>query len=69
MGDTYATGKPYPPMSEWVPRVFRRADTFYVIPLPVDDDLAEHARLNPGTLRVEDIDGNQLWPAKLESVK
>jgi hypothetical protein len=55
----------FPPRSEWKPRVFRRAGTFYVIDLPVDDDLAEHARLNPGTLRIEDFMGNQLWPPAL----
>lgn len=50
-----------PPRSEWVPRVFRRDGIFYVIDLPADDDLAEHARLNPGTRRIEDIDGTILW--------
>lgn len=63
---TYATGKPLPPQSEWVPRVFVRAhvrgDEFYVIGLPADDDLNRHAELNPGTLRIEDIEGNVLWP-------
>jgi hypothetical protein len=48
-----------------VPRVFRRAEQFYVIDLPPNDDLAEHARLNPGTLRIEDIHGNRLWPPSL----
>jgi hypothetical protein len=52
-----------------VPRVFRRAETFYVIELPEDDDLEGHARCNPGTLRIEDIAGNQLWPAPLAIVK
>ena len=61
-GQTYATGKPFPPRHEWVPRVFRRADSFYIIDLPEDDDVAEHAALNPGTVRVEDVLGNQLWP-------
>jgi hypothetical protein len=56
----------FPPRSEWAPRVFHREDTFYCIDLPLNDDLAEHARLNPGTLRIKDIVGNQLWPAKLE---
>lgn len=58
-----------PPRHLWVPRVFRRADMFYVIDLPVDDDLAEHARLNPGTLRIEDALGNQLWPEKPKAVQ
>jgi hypothetical protein len=59
---TYAEGKPLPPYEEWELRVFFREGRFYAIPLPVDDDLNEHARLNPGTLRIEDIDGNVLWP-------
>lgn len=67
MSETYATGKPLPPRSEWVPRVFRRDDTFYILDLPVDDDLAEHAKRNPGTRRIEDSAGNQLWPPKLHN--
>jgi hypothetical protein len=42
--------------------VFRRAEGFYIIDLPADDDLAEHARPNPGTLRIETVSGEQLWP-------
>jgi len=63
------TQRKLPPRHEWVPRVFRRAGGFYVIDLPVDDDLAEHARLNPGTLRIEDgLTGAQLWPSRLKEV-
>lgn len=58
----YASGKPLPPVTEWVPRIFVRDGTFYVIPLPADDDLNRHAELNPGTLRIEDMAGNVLWP-------
>ncbi|MGI4947400.1 MAG: hypothetical protein ACRYHC_01715 [Janthinobacterium lividum] len=58
----YAAGKPYPPESEWVPRIFVREEGFYVVALASDDDLNEHARLNPGTMRVEDLLGNVLWP-------
>ena len=61
-GATYATGKPYPPQSEWVGRVFVRAEGFYVVGLAADDDLSRHAELNPGTLRIEDLAGNVLWP-------
>jgi hypothetical protein len=68
-GPTYATGKPYPPRSEWVPRVFHRADGFYIAEMAEDDDVAEHVALNPGTIRVEDIKGNQLWPPKPEAVQ
>lgn len=57
----YAAGRPLPPRSEWVPRIFRRDGIFYVIDLPVDDDLAEPARLNPGTRQIEDADGKILW--------
>ena len=63
-GKTYATGKPFPPRDQWVPRLFRREWGFYVIDLPDDDDLGVHAELNPGTMRIEDVFGNQLWPPK-----
>lgn len=46
------------------PTVFFRKDTFYVINTYVDEgfeQLAEHAALNPGTIRIEDIHGNVLW--------
>ncbi|QUT04819.1 hypothetical protein KFK14_17535 [Sphingobium phenoxybenzoativorans] len=59
---TYATGKPLPPRSEWVPRLFFRKEGFYVIDLPSDDDLNAHAEANPGTVRIEDAAGNLLWP-------
>lgn len=52
-----------PPESEWVPRVFRREDVFYILNLPVDEDLQEHVDRNPGIIRIEDIVGKQLWPA------
>lgn len=51
----------FPQRDEWVPRVFRRDGIFYVIELPEDDDLAEHARLNPGTRQIEAVDGTVLW--------
>jgi hypothetical protein len=45
--------------------VFFRQMTFYqvqgVAGVPLATQAAEHAALNPGTLRVEDIDGNVLW--------
>lgn len=44
------------------PRIFFRENIFYVIELPDDDDLNAHAACNPGTLRIEDIFGNVLWP-------
>ncbi len=54
--------KKLPPRWAWVPRIFVRAEGFYAIELPPNDDLATHAELNPGTLRIEDIFGNVLWP-------
>lgn len=51
-----------PPREQWVPRIFIREGVFYVIDLPVDEDLNLHATLNPGTLRIEDMSGNVLWP-------
>lgn len=62
MTTTYTEGRPLPPPSEWVARIFIRAEGFYSVALPADDDLNEHARCNPGTLRIEDLDGNVLWP-------
>jgi hypothetical protein len=49
--------------------IFFREGCFYMVELAEDDDLAEHARLNPGTLRIEDVHGNQLWPPKPEIVQ
>jgi hypothetical protein len=46
------------------PTIFFRADTFYIIDTYEDEgfaELAEHAALNPGTLRIEDTKGNILW--------
>lgn len=42
--------------------IFHRADQFYLITAFEDDDWAEHARLNPGTLKVTDaITDEVLW--------
>ncbi|WP_257556476.1 hypothetical protein [Sphingobium sp. CFD-2] len=51
-----------PPRHTWVPRIFFREDCFYIIDLPPNDDLNAHAECNPGTLRIEDVNGNVLWP-------
>lgn len=43
-------------------RMFEDGMHFYVIEAPATaDEAAKHAELNPGTLRVEDINGNILW--------
>ena len=41
--------------------VFRRADCWYPLELPLDDDLSKHAEMNPGTLSIEDAFGKVLW--------
>lgn len=45
--------------------IFVRAEGFYpvqgVLGIPLGEQAAEHAAINPGTLRVEDVDGNVLW--------
>ena len=41
--------------------IFRRADGWYPLELPVGEDLARHAELNPGTLSIEDAAGTVLW--------
>lgn len=46
--------------------IFVRADCFYPVQLmgekPTVIEAAEHAELNPGTLRIEDMEGNVIWP-------
>ena len=37
---------------------------FYMIELMDDADAVANAERNPGTRRVEDIIGNQVWPEK-----
>lgn len=50
-------------MQGMVERVFFRADGFYFISIvPGSED--EHARLNPGTIRIEDVEGDILWEPK-----
>lgn len=41
--------------------IFRRADGWYPLELPLAADLSRHAELNPGTLAIEDASGNVLW--------
>ena len=45
--------------------IFFRAEGWYpiqgVLGVPLDQQAAEHAALNPGTLRIEDSAGNLLW--------
>lgn len=47
------------------PMIFVRAEGFYPVPSVIGRDLRQqaedHALLNPGTLRVEDVRGNVLW--------
>lgn len=46
--------------------IFFREDCFYPVQMhgviPLAQEVADHARLNPGTLRIEDMAGNVLWP-------
>lgn len=46
--------------------IFFREDMFYPITLsglkPVRIEAAEHAELNPGTLRIERLNGEVIWP-------
>lgn len=45
--------------------IFFREDGFYPIQgmkgIPLAKQAEDHAVLNPGTLRIEDFDGNVLW--------
>ena len=47
--------------------IFHRAEGWYPLTLPINDDLAAHAARNPGTVRIEDIDGNVLWRARADA--
>lgn len=46
--------------------LFIRDDHFYPIQLsgtkPTAEEAAEHAALNPGTLRIENMAGDVIWP-------
>jgi hypothetical protein len=44
--------------------IFYRDDMFYMIELMDDADAVANAECNPGTRRVEDMRGNQVWPEK-----
>lgn len=45
--------------------IFFRATGFYlvqgVLDVPLKQQAEDHAVLNPGTLRIEDVHGNVLW--------
>lgn len=42
--------------------IFVRDRFFYPVELKDDYEAARHAILNPGTTRVEDINGRVVWP-------
>lgn len=46
--------------------IFFREGMFYPVTLsgtkPAAQEAADHTVLNPGTLRIEDMAGNVLWP-------
>lgn len=48
--------------------IFYRDDMFYMIELMDDDDAVANAECNPGTRRVEDMLGNQVWPESPKAV-
>lgn len=41
--------------------IFFRDKMFYPLTLKDDEDARRNAEFNPGTTRVEDIDGNVIW--------
>ena len=43
-----------------VPFIFFRAEGWYVVEIPADHLIA-NVELNPGTLRVETLDGRVVW--------
>jgi hypothetical protein len=44
------------------PYLFIRATHFYLIDLHGDEDARANAECNPGTVRVENMQGRQVWP-------
>lgn len=48
--------------------IFFRQDMFYPVTLsgtkPTDDEVADHVALNPGTTRVEDLNGRVIYNAE-----
>lgn len=42
--------------------IFYRENMFYMVELKDDKDAKANAECNPGTRRVEDMRGNQVWP-------
>lgn len=46
--------------------IFFRKEGFYSVQLsglkPPAEEAADHAAINPGTLRIEDMRGNTIWP-------
>jgi hypothetical protein len=41
--------------------IFFRREGWYPVEVSEDEDLGKHVELNPGTLRIEDIEGRVLW--------
>lgn len=42
--------------------LFFRLEGFYPLELPDrDDQIIDHVKCNPGTIRVEDLEGNIIW--------
>lgn len=41
--------------------IFIRKEGFYPVELRDDDDAKRNAEINPGTLRVEDLNGRVVW--------
>lgn len=41
--------------------IFHRAEGWYPLTLPGNDDLAAHAECNPGTVLITDGEGRVLW--------
>lgn len=41
--------------------IFFRKEGWYPVTLQPGEEVARHVALNPGTLRVEDVQGNILW--------
>jgi len=46
--------------------IFFREEGFYLVELKDDADAIANAKINKGTIRVEDINGKQVWTVKAD---
>lgn len=45
--------------------IFFRAEGWYPVELPSESHVLPNVQCNPGTIKVEDMDGNVVWPVEI----